>query len=248
MQQIHRFAGAIAATAIALSTVQASAVELIVNGDFETGDFTGWQVLDQAGGSGSFFIDDNDGATPFSALSTVGPASGSFYAVSDQTGPGAHVILQSFTVPIDATSVIVSFDWFVNDYSAGLFIDPAGLDYTVPINQFATFDILTAAADPFGTDPSESVFNLLEAATPTGPNPYLFRAEELFGIVTPGATYQLRIGEVDNQGNLNFGVDNVSVSTDGIPLPPVQASAPATLALMGAGLISIAGVRRRIPA
>lgn len=118
----------LAAALLFVGAGQARAGELITNGGFETGTFLGWTEFDQAGGSGSWFVSSSTTA-PLSGLSTVGPASGSFYAVTDQTGPGAHVLLQSFTVAPGSSSVILSFDMFVNDYDGGPFTGP--LDYTV---------------------------------------------------------------------------------------------------------------------
>jgi hypothetical protein len=60
---MRRFMGRMAfATALsgflALLTVQTvSALQLLTNGDFETGTFAGWTALNQAGGDGSWFID-----------------------------------------------------------------------------------------------------------------------------------------------------------------------------------------------
>src|SRR5207248_11161878 len=76
------------------------ATPLLTNGGFENGNFTGWSVFNQAAsatGPNVFVIGGT--STPQSASTTVGPASGSFYAVSDQLGPGTHVVRQSFTVP-----------------------------------------------------------------------------------------------------------------------------------------------------
>jgi hypothetical protein len=125
---------------------EAAPMELITNGGFETGTLAGWTVTDQAGGSGTFFAS-NAAVSPLSGLPTAGPATGAFYAVSDQTGPGAHALSQSFTVPSGGCPVTLTFDMFVNDQSlSGGIIDPAGLDYSVLANQHARVDILTAAA------------------------------------------------------------------------------------------------------
>ena len=104
------------ASAILLSG-PSGALELITNGGFETGDFTGWTISDQPGGNVTFFIDNNDNSTPFSGQTTVGPATGAFYAVSDQSGPGAHALTQLFAVPSVPGNITLSFDMFVNDWS-----------------------------------------------------------------------------------------------------------------------------------
>src|SRR6266702_8618356 len=67
----------------------ANAGQLLANGGFETGSLSGWTVASQAGSfPGSNFFAFPGTTTPQSGSSTVGPASGSFYAVSDGLGPG----------------------------------------------------------------------------------------------------------------------------------------------------------------
>src|SRR5262245_53565551 len=88
----------------------ADTIQLITNGNFETGNFTGWTVVNQAGSfvPGNWFISTPGTATPVSAfptLSTGGGPHGSFYAVTDQGGPGTHALLQTFSVTPGATSV-----------------------------------------------------------------------------------------------------------------------------------------------
>ena len=83
--------------AVALGLARpAAALELLTNGGFETGDSTGWTVTDLPPGTiNSFFVDGNPLFTPLSSSGTVGPKSGAFYAVSDQTGEGTHAVAQA---------------------------------------------------------------------------------------------------------------------------------------------------------
>jgi hypothetical protein len=225
-------------------SLSASATQLITNGGFETGTFAGWTVTEQAGGSGSFFI---DGAAavlaPLSGSPTAGPAAGSFYAVSDQVGPSANVLTQTFVVPGAASSVILSFDMFVNDSDNGPFIDPSALDYTSGgtwnPNQHARVDILSAISTPFDTG-AGVLTNLYTGVDPQhqNPNPYTQYALDITALVGAGGTFQIRFAEVDNSGNLNQGVDNVSIIFTAVP-------EPSTALLMGLGLAGLAGVRQR---
>ena len=78
---------ALAVVVTSATLAAAAPIELVANGDFETGSLTGWTVTDQAGGSGTWFIGTPGSTTPMSGLPTaVNPAGGSFYAVTDQGG------------------------------------------------------------------------------------------------------------------------------------------------------------------
>lgn len=224
---------------LSLSTAMpVGAVQLITNGGFETGDFTGWTVSDQAGSSGSFYIDDGDGVTPVSGQPTVGPSSGAFYAVSDQVGPGAHALIQDFTVPGAAGSVILTFDMFVNDWDSGPLVNPAGLDYTASGNQHGRVDLLLASAGDFDTGAGVLANFYLGADGGTDPNLYSSYLFDISSLLVAGQTYRLRFAEADNQFFFNQGVDNVSVDFTVVP-------EPSTFTLVGAGLLGMSARRQR---
>jgi hypothetical protein len=198
---------------VMLATLPVGAQELLTNGDFEAGAFTGWTVFDQVGGAGSFYISTPGAVTPISALPTVGgPSNGAFYAVSDTGGPGAHALIQTFTVPASPGSVTLTFDMFVNNSGGAPVVDPAGLDYTATTNQHARVDILTAAAPPLDTGAGVIANLYIGADAGPAPDPFSSYLIDITPYVGAGGTFQLRFAEVDNQGVLNQGVDNVSVA------------------------------------
>ena len=226
----------------------AGPMQLIGNGGFETGDFTAWTTVDETGSSGAWFVASGT-ISPLSAFPTAGPAAGTFYAVTDQLGPGAHVLEQSFAVPLGTTSVVVAFDMFRNDQSGNSGIVGAqGLDFNGDPNQHARVDILASGAGAFSTASADIVDNLVApGADPSGsnPNPYTHYVFDVTAVLTPGNSYLLRFGEVDNQLFFQQGVDNVSVVAEvgaGVPEPPM-------LALLLFGLLGgIAASRRRAAA
>jgi hypothetical protein len=214
--------------------------QLITNGGFETGNFAGWTVVNQAGTfPGHNFYVSGATSTPQSGSTTVGPASGSFYAVTDGLGPGTSALLQSFTVSGPVSSVILSFSLFVNSYG-GDFVNPIGLDFTGGANQYGRVDILRAGASAFDT--GSGVLATYYLGDDPGANPHAYTSDSfnITSLVGGGGTFQLRFAEVDNQNTLNMGVDNASIVTTigGVP-------EPSTVILAALGLAGFSLVIRR---
>lgn len=225
------------ACSVAAPNFASAAIELISNGDFSAG-LTGWTVVNQAGGSGNWFIDAVGTTTPVSGSATS--ASGVFgatpagnYAVTDQASFGAHALLYAFTVPSVAESVILTFDMFLNDQS-GLapLINPAGLDFTAPRNQHARVDILDAISPALDT--GMGVLSNLFIGDDAGanPNPFTRYTFDLTSLVGAGGTFQLRFAEVDNVLLYQMGIDNVSIQFTETP-EPMTLAVWSTLATLG---------------
>lgn len=235
---------AVLVAAFCIQTGVANAAELITNGGFEAGG-GGWFVANQAGGNGSWFLDNPGSPTPISGRPTSpagGLPHGAFYAVTDSGGPGTHALEQSFTVAAGFSSVILSFDLFVNDWStAGPVINPAGLTFLAGGNQHARVDILSAGSGAFDT--GATVLNNYYLGVDAGPDPHAFfhYVFDITALVGGGGTFDLRFAEVNNLFTLNMGVDNVSV----LGVAAATVPEPTTLALVGLGLIGLLHSRRR---
>lgn len=212
----------------------AVAIQLITNGGFETGNFAAWTVVDS--GSGSFEVT----ASPFPSngvYPTVGPFGGVFYAVSSQDGPGTHALIQPFTVPGPASSVILSYNMFVQTQAPPV-VNPAGLDHNAFPNQHARVDILSPFSGPFDTGAGVLANYYLGIDGPPT-LPYTSYTIDITSVVGGGGTFLLRFAQTDNQGNFNQGVDNVRVECTLVPEP-----ASITLVLLVA--VMLLGVRRRV--
>jgi hypothetical protein len=243
-----------AATALAaLSLVTAArAGELIVNGGFETGDYTGWTAAVERGSEGALtVVANNGGSAPLSGFAgdtyALNANGGNSFSISDQFGGGSYALVQAFTLTSAAT-VNISFQQFLNtealegiDGGRDAFVPDTRGGY-VP-NENAEVDILTGSADPF-TNASADIVSVLYGPgvqltnfliDPT-PNPWITYVSTLN---LAAGTYQIRFAETDNQGPFQQGVDNVSITTaGGVP-------EPASWALMIVGLGAAGGALRR---
>jgi hypothetical protein len=201
----------------------ARAGELIVNGGFETGDLTGWTVVNQTGGSGSWFVNGNGGGSPLNGFPTpVLAGGGAFNAQTDQFGPGSHQLEQSF-VGVAGETYGLSFDVYAIDQS-GLAPVGVGLDFTAGVNQHSELNL-------YGPFPS-----LLASGNPGRTWQHL--TYDLTPLIKASGVYTLSFGEVDNQYFYNLGIDNVSlVSSGGVP-------EPATWTMMLAGFFGLGATLR----
>jgi hypothetical protein len=219
----------------ACNALPAMAASLLTNGGFETGDFSGWSVTTQ--GNGNWFVNTGN-PSPLTTDPVAGAAAGVFYAVTDQTRPGAYSLTQSFTVPQTTAYVELSFQMFVDNYASRSITFTLNPDSGVP-NQYARVDLLTAGASAFETA-SASILRSFYLGSDAGnaSNPYGYYRFNLSSLVTPGETYQLRFASVANQGVLHQGVDAVTIIAE-IP-------EPGSSLLFAAGLGLLFGARRHL--
>lgn len=221
--------------AIALAAASPASANLLVNGNFETGTYAGWTANVAGGSNGNLLIEAYDGVAPFSSLAYANNAAGgNYFSISDQGGPGAYSLTQSFTLAA-TTKVIISFDMFANNWS-GVNINNGRLA-NAGANQNAVVDLLSGAAGAFTTNPLDIVATLYGPGSDPifGTNPWSSYTSTL----TLGAgTYQIRFAEADNQLFFQQGVDNVSVAA--VPEP-----ASWLMLIAGFGLTGAAMRRRR---
>ena len=182
----------------------------VPNGDFETGDFTHWNVANQPGGEGDWFV--YSGTTsPLSDFRIAAPPQGDFAATTDQTGPGSHVLYRNIKLAPGMKHELSFYLYY--RYRAGEFFPRNTLDYTVEPNQQYLVDILRPKADPFTFDPDDIRTRLFR--TRKGDPNRLAPTLMTFNLTRfAGKTVRLRFAEVDNQGFFQASVDRVRVTSE----------------------------------
>src|SRR5262245_31121758 len=111
------------------SAQAAPPVDLLNNGDFEAGNFTGWSVVPGVAGA-NYHI--NDGTyDPAGPGGPVSPINGTFDAVGDQSGVSVTRLQQTVSVPNGVFSARLSWNDRVLNF-ADQFLDP-GQEYRVLI-------------------------------------------------------------------------------------------------------------------
>jgi len=170
--------------------------EHIVNGGFETGDFTSWTKVNTGFGDfeindGSLFLDDVGGTSP--------PISGNFDAVTKQEGLGKHILSEVFTVPSGIISSQVS--WKDRIFSSIGFSDP-NQEVRIEIRDATGIIVLTTL---FSTDPGDPT-------TQAGPNNRSFDITA-FMQAHEGEDIRFCVTEEDDLFFFNYFIDDISLTT-----------------------------------
>ncbi|MEO0479680.1 MAG: nidogen-like domain-containing protein [Planctomycetota bacterium] len=189
----------LAATLSLCAASTAQVTEYMTNGDFETGDFTGWVV------SGAMAI--NDGTLPIPGSGLTQPAlGGSFDALTNGFGPGMQSLQQCFFVPNTVVSATLAWTDEIRNFAA-TFSDP-NQEFRVVIR-----DAVTQAqigAEIFSTNPGDV---LIQPATPRS-----FDISAALQAI-PGQAICISIEEEDNLFFQNVSIDDVSLLIDSPDTP-----------------------------
>ena len=176
------------------------------NGGFETGTLAGWRTA-ELGNEGDGWSAAMGRVSPVSGFRIPAPPQGRWQAVVDQTGPGSHLLFQSFEVDDDESGLRLTL-WYRNRNNR--FFTPRTLDPFSRPNQQLRVDLMRpgaparsmAAGDILATVFRTKVGDPLQMA-PRVLRWDLSRFED--------RTIRLRIAEVDNQFFFQAGVDAVRV-------------------------------------
>jgi uncharacterized repeat protein (TIGR01451 family) len=163
--------------------------EIVVNGGFETGDFTGWQQNNVDYG---FFVINDGERDPEGPDPPLPPYDGKYNAMLEQIGGGSHVLYQDILIPADAKSALLT--WADRIRNHALQFSPGNQEFRVEIRD--TSDELLAVA--YATKPGDPSLN-----------DWVQRSFDLTSF--RGRTIRLAFAEEDHLGYFNVHLDNISV-------------------------------------
>ena len=189
-------------TLLSAVSLTAETEELIENGDFESGTFTGWAISNT--GPGSWYIN-NGSFDPPGPGTPLPPVSGNFDAVAYPGGPGLHLLSENIVVPENITSATLSWSDRIRNYSS-TFNDP-NQEWRVQVRDTSG----NLIQEVFSTNPGDPLQQI-------GPNHRSFELTSLFQSLA-GQAVQISFELEANQYYFNTTLDDVSllVSLDTSP-------------------------------
>jgi hypothetical protein len=212
---------------VALLLPAGAGAATVANGDFETGTLSGWVSVNSGPSEGGSWFAYSGTIAPlseeFEEREVPPPPQGRYAAISDETGPGLHVLYQDIAIE-PALSQTLSMLVYYNSYAEIAVPSPdtlsSGGEGPGPANQQYRIDVMKPSAAVDSVNPGD----ILTTVFRTNPgDPEALTPKVVTANLTPfaGQTVRLRLAEVDNEFYFNAGADSVSIST--VPLPPSNA-------------------------
>lgn len=186
----------------------------ITNGNFETGNLTGWQL--QNAGSGSWFAYTGT-SSPLSANTIPAPPQGTFGAISDQEDMSSQILYQDVALEPGYTHQLSLIAYYTS-FAAMSVPTPDTLDHAVAGNQQYRIDVMKPNAPIASVNPTDILLTIFR--TKTG-DPGVLPPTSMSANLTPfaGQTVRLRFADVAQLNFLHAGTDAISL----VSTPPFNA-------------------------
>lgn len=228
---------AIAATVFA-SPAQAT---LVTNGDFQTGDFTGWTLYTNPGGLIGTDAYGGDLSNPDFPRPPK-PATPSVQSF-DVTGSGTS-LAATFDTGIDTSTTSVGGGGIYQTINTGAGTLDVSLDIAVWVPLFSNGDVGTFSVLVDGNTLDSHAFGEVDTGFPGSKTGAIVRSALSGSIALAAGSHELRISIERPYGNsidtpLQY-LDNISANLMPAPVP-----VPAAAWLMGSALIGVVALRRR---
>jgi hypothetical protein len=225
-----------------LATAPAANAAIVANGDFETGNFSGWTTANSGLGFWQVYSGTTVGPGPFTVPA---PPSGTFGAITVQNNVSNQFLYQDVTVPPGGS--VNQLSLFAYYSSSASMVSPDTLSTSVP-NQQYRIDVMKPGA-PIDSVASGDIL-LTVFRTLTG-DPTTVAPTQKTADLTPfaGQTVRLRFAAAVTVSELNAGTDAVAIKSNGFSIGkakldknrgtaklPVTVPDPGTLKLSGKGV------------
>ena len=237
--------------------------DLVVNGGFETGDFTGW-TLDELTESGFWGVYTG---TPPPLL--FPPPVGDYAAVTIQSDPDANILYQDIQLPVNSEITCSAIVYYVNEdtimgmgsseseaFSKGLvaadpgdvtaervFVIGDGLSIDQPNQQYRV-DIMDPDAPPFDTG-AGVLMNLFQTL-PGDPDELDYTTLNFDLTPYAGQTVRIRAAVVVTENPLHGAIDAVTCTWVPLARPIPTLSEWGLIAMAGVlGIVALLAIRRR---
>jgi len=209
-----------AVTALAAILSSSASAATVVNGDFEAGTLAGWTKA--PGGdpeSGWFAYSGTNAPISKEEMSETprvvpAPPQGTYGAISDENGPGTHILYQDIALAPASSHVLSMIVYYKSEapISSPDSLEPGGMVIEPPPNQQYRIDVMKPSAPLDSVNPADiltTVFRTVNGA------PQELGATPVTADLTPfaGQTVRLRLAEVDNQFFFNAGADAISIAS-----------------------------------
>jgi len=217
-----RLVGAAALGVLALAALAPAGVTAatVVNGDFESGTLSGWQLSNEPSGmhqTGSWFAysgTDSPLGPPSPPLPP--PPAGSFAAITDQEDPGSHILYRDIALEAGFEHRLSMLVYYASNAPLRT---PAPNTLSYPLgpggetkNQQYRVDVIKPTADLQSVDPGD-ILTTVFATKSFGPQTLAPSSVTADLSAFAGQTVRLRLAEVDNQGILRAGADSISIQS-----------------------------------
>jgi hypothetical protein len=180
------------------------------NGGFEAGNLSRWQVDDLGSGPEDTWYAYSGTSSPASDFDLPAPPQGTFAAITDQGGSGAHILHRTRKLRKGYTHKLKL--WVFYENRADEFASPDTLDPGTSPNQQYRIDVLKRHAAIDSVDSSD----ILKRVLRTEPGDPLSQPPKKVTVNLTrfaGKRVQLRFAEVDTEFFFNAGVDGVELKS-----------------------------------
>lgn len=208
---------AIVAVALASLAPGTARAEQIVDGGFESGDFTGWEGWWATGAGDWYTYEGTEPPIPHErgAVAVQPPPQGKFAAIADQLNPETQVLFQDLQLE-PGTAYKLSLLAYYDSYSALTTPSPNTLSVDEEVlgpkpNQQFRIDVMEPDSAPDSVNPADILLNLFH--TRNG-GPRRMEPTRFVGDLGPfaGQAVRLRIAVAVTEEVLSAGVDAIALS------------------------------------